>query len=323
VKPEKYSNGWALEGIELLKADRDMSFRRYVPAQGYASPNLIQFLMGGTFAACKKLGRYGKPSDADVTVAAAAVTLMKLEWPCYAILPDLADALAETDPPSDMTWNEIEWPLPAATFLLPLNPAMAEHFICPLSAVTLTIAKAVSPLVGPWGKIEFKSPGEHVLLVTTYREPGGMQHVSSVALPEHPMSLMGESEGHWDKPEVAAMTPEDLLRQRRVAGMAATILGFMASGYEPKLLKALPGDMLRPPSASKKHPHPALYGVRWLGVGYRRKGPPLGGHHASPAVHWRRGHFRSQPYGPGRALRRPRWIEPMMVGAETAEPVKP
>ena len=36
--------------------------------------------------------------------------------------------------------------------------------------------------------------------------------------------------------------------------------------------------------------------------------------HASPRVHWRRGHVRSQPHGPHRALRKPVWIEPVLVG---------
>lgn len=33
-------------------------------------------------------------------------------------------------------------------------------------------------------------------------------------------------------------------------------------------------------------------------------------------AHWRRGHIRSQPYGPGRALRRPQWIQPTIVHRE-------
>jgi hypothetical protein len=32
--------------------------------------------------------------------------------------------------------------------------------------------------------------------------------------------------------------------------------------------------------------------------------------------HIRRGHFRAQPYGPQHSLRRPQWIQPMMIGSE-------
>lgn len=36
---------------------------------------------------------------------------------------------------------------------------------------------------------------------------------------------------------------------------------------------------------------------------------------ASRKVHWRRGHWRQQPYGENHSLRRRRWIKPILVGA--------
>lgn len=47
----------------------------------------------------------------------------------------------------------------------------------------------------------------------------------------------------------------------------------------------------------------------------------LDGVHSSRAgggvrPHIRRGHFRAQPYGPQHSLRRPQWIQPMMIGGE-------
>jgi len=39
------------------------------------------------------------------------------------------------------------------------------------------------------------------------------------------------------------------------------------------------------------------------------------GTHASPRLHWRRGHVRRQPYGTGRGQRKLIWIEPVLVGA--------
>lgn len=40
------------------------------------------------------------------------------------------------------------------------------------------------------------------------------------------------------------------------------------------------------------------------------------GTHASPRMHWRRGHYRNQPVGPGRKERKNIWIEPCLIGAE-------
>lgn len=41
-----------------------------------------------------------------------------------------------------------------------------------------------------------------------------------------------------------------------------------------------------------------------------------GHHHASPETHWRRGHWRMQAHGEGRALRRLTWVRPCLVNRE-------
>jgi hypothetical protein len=43
------------------------------------------------------------------------------------------------------------------------------------------------------------------------------------------------------------------------------------------------------------------------------------GTHASPRMHWRRGHFRYQPFGIGRTERKVIWIEPMLIAAKVME----
>jgi hypothetical protein len=53
-----------------------------------------------------------------------------------------------------------------------------------------------------------------------------------------------------------------------------------------------------------------------IGRGYRiaRERTTPTGAHASPRVHWRRGHYRRQAFGPERAERKTIWIEPTLVG---------
>jgi hypothetical protein len=45
--------------------------------------------------------------------------------------------------------------------------------------------------------------------------------------------------------------------------------------------------------------------------------------HASPRLHWRRGHVRNQPCGSGRSQRKLIWIEPMLVGMSDREEAVP
>lgn len=52
---------------------------------------------------------------------------------------------------------------------------------------------------------------------------------------------------------------------------------------------------------------------------FRREGLAPGdgaGSGVTTSPHWRRGHFRSQPHGPGNTLRKRVFIEPVMVNAE-------
>lgn len=56
----------------------------------------------------------------------------------------------------------------------------------------------------------------------------------------------------------------------------------------------------------------------WIGKGYRaphERHTPTGTH-ASPAIHWRRGHYRRVPVGVGRSDRKWVWIEPVLVNAD-------
>lgn len=46
----------------------------------------------------------------------------------------------------------------------------------------------------------------------------------------------------------------------------------------------------------------------------RRETPA--GTHASPRLHWRRGHFRNQAYGVKHSERKVIWIEPTLIGAD-------
>ena len=82
----------------------------------------------------------------------------------------------------------------------------------------------------------------------------------------------------------------------------------------PQLVEA--GRCVRPQKI--KHgrvKHCELWSPNVIGRCYRTvRDDRGGGTHASPRVHWRRGFVRSQPHGPRWSLRKPVWIEPVLVG---------
>ena len=84
----------------------------------------------------------------------------------------------------------------------------------------------------------------------------------------------------------------------------------------PQLVEA--GKCVRPQKL--KHgrvKHCELWSANLIGRSYQAVREDLEDcTHASPCVHWRRGHVRSQPHGPHRSLRKPLWIEPVLVGLQ-------
>ena len=63
----------------------------------------------------------------------------------------------------------------------------------------------------------------------------------------------------------------------------------------------------------------AFWSPNIIGNDYQILGGHGSGSHASPRMHWRRGHFRNQACGQGRKDHRRVWLEPMLVAANTVK----
>lgn len=61
------------------------------------------------------------------------------------------------------------------------------------------------------------------------------------------------------------------------------------------------------------------YRIRKINRYVREHGEPLGGHHRSPVMHVRRAHWHTFAYGPGKSLRRVKWLPPIIVNGDGEE----
>lgn len=61
------------------------------------------------------------------------------------------------------------------------------------------------------------------------------------------------------------------------------------------------------------------YRIRRLNRYVQEHGEPLGGHHRSPVMHVRRAHWHTFAYGPGKSLRRVKWLPPIIVNGDGEE----
>lgn len=76
----------------------------------------------------------------------------------------------------------------------------------------------------------------------------------------------------------------------------------------------------RPASTKKGKARREIWNPNYIGRSYRIKRPALGGTHASPTLHWRRGHLHTVLHGPGKTLRDVRWFPPVLVNAPDGTP---
>lgn len=123
----------------------------------------------------------------------------------------------------------------------------------------------------------------------------------------------------WTKDETGTFPGTAAPRKTSTAGDDALLIRLVSSSAEYQQIysgRTEPGQ-----TAAKKTQHgtefwyPNVIGRSYQIV--RQVSGATGESGISPRMHWRRGHWRKQPYGPQQSLRRDQWIEPMLVAADT------
>ena len=95
------------------------------------------------------------------------------------------------------------------------------------------------------------------------------------------------------------------------------VADFNVGGQIDQITEDLPRLLIPVAAHAPSDKHCELWSPNLIGRCYRTlRDERGGGIHASPRVHWRRGHVRSQPHGQRRSLRKAIWIEPVLVGVQ-------
>ena len=100
---------------------------------------------------------------------------------------------------------------------------------------------------------------------------------------------------------------------------AIALQSLLTISYMPELIEETPqSEPSSVLSKGNRSPAPKKLYPRWIGRSFERKGGKRSrtGTHASPATHWRKGHWRQQVCGEGRQQRRLIRIKPMLINAE-------
>lgn len=302
-----------LETFRLDSALGEQLLRKFYPRKyscpgGYTSPKVA----ARVFAChCKPefviAANGGRPipgrSDAHVFVVGAC--LARLGMPTYWVDRELAAAAAQTAPPETLKLEDLKFPMDGMLFMLPEGtldpPGQPSSWL----GVSKILAKN-----GGWS-VGFVSGGSGPTYSVTLRASEPLSSFDSLDF-ETISPVTGEV-------DPSLTSPEDTKFTKKMCHLGTTIIMLMAARPE---LVAVETARDATPTADGRTSRNKLFRPNWIGRGYRaarKEGLPEGTH-ASPHMHWRRGHWRHQPFGPQRRERKDIWLEPCIVGHEPCTP---
>jgi hypothetical protein len=290
--------------------------RKLVPPGGYHTPKCIAAGLDGILRTNEL-----KPDDerlpTEVTAQAIAYRIVNHRVPVYYLAEDFIRAVAATDLPHDFTFADLNWPMDAMVLGFPVRFLSeyvgketcyvfvarfpkGEHF-CPFfpSAPTVVMPHAKISLFWyacSYGRLEsfVSSFWEHDRVDEAVLKHGYTDYTNGDVAKAH----------------------EDRVCCDRLSVLVFKLL--VVLNTRPNLVE--PSTRLRAASTHKGKTRSELWSGNVIGRSYRvvhdRNAPT--GTHATPRLHWRRGHLRNQAHGQGRTLRKIIWLEPVLVGMNEA-----
>lgn len=315
--------------------------RRITPPGGYLNPKYFSVSLWSALQVGFQPEMTMLP---HVTGLINALHQVEYRVPTYFVRSEFAQAVAQTEPPEDFKFSEIKWPMPAMTFVLPTSFVMSYFgFMVPFLSVSNASAGIYPDKLKNLPKCEMpiravtpvESEVDRFLIVypvysnsTTPVDYTGSypmtMNVNKIAdAPYEDATYMEEER----TPNYALdRTLPDLPQGEQEIAFNAKVQSFavklmLALTAQPTYITV--GTQSRPSKMKHGRLRDEIWNPNLIGWEYKAKRTvPTGtseGTHASPRMHWRRGHMRNQPYGPkpwnDTTPKRLLWIEPVLIGA--------
>lgn len=292
--------------------------RKLAPPGGYHSPRCIA---GGLHALLTSNALTSDRERVPTTVTAQAISyeIINRRVPVYFVAEDFLRAVAATELPHDFTLNDLHWPMPAMVLGFPVR-FMREYLgteTCYIYAADFDQGEHGCPylpaapvIVMPKAKVSFW------WYACVERR---LESFVSAYWREDRVDEIIQSYTYTDYTGADALKVKaDKERCDLLSSLMLKLL--VVLNTRPNLVE--PATRLRAASSHKGKTRTELWSPNTIGRHYQvlRDRTVSTGTHASPRLHWRRGHLRSQPHGHGRLLRKLIWLEPTLIGM--TEPAK-
>lgn len=311
--------------------------RRYTPQQGYPRP---EWIPSSCLAMCTAIHLQNTDRAQQAGYIAFRHAYDYGMQQLY-VKDELLEALARTDPPADMRIEEIEFPFPAFFLMFP-EQFCQQYWHCKVHYVVVSrmpkgkilapkpeakFYQGVNEAQEDYLTVYISAETQQSGFVNYYRTAPAVWNLAEVMqgdMAYYGHWLQGPLElfGHKCTPEIV---PEDQEIVNRIYSMVCK-LGLFAM-TSPEMVT---GDVMTRP-AKVKHGRTVrreLWDPKWIGKTFIVARPPQPhttpeGTHASPIMHWRRGHFRRQHFGP-KDLNQTKVIrvDAVLVNAPKPEPPK-
>ena len=258
------------------------------------------------------------PTNPSLTEIAVFSTLLKLhqyKMPLFYVGKDLFEAVLRSEPPEQERWDTLELPFNAAVFMLPrkslIHPVNGEVSYLAYSRIHNgerfalkqhdyeATAASESFTVVYSAHEDLCPPSFHVTL-TADVDPWISRASIDVAL-------------EYENEDLSGLNIPFVKGEKEFSSLATSIVFRLLLAME-----ARPALVERGKFTGKKIKSGAeVWTPNFIGKNYRyQRTGEAHGDGWTVRMHWRRGHFRQQPYGHRSSLRRRIWLEPVLVGAD-------
>jgi hypothetical protein len=236
-------------------------------------------------------------------------TLLRHGIPMFWLGRDMAEAISKTTPPGETNWTTRKLPFDGGIIMLPQG------------AITDREGRNAAHLL--WNRFSTKDFAEPI---PGDARPGDLRLYISVVFPGPGMpsyyTVLGTDMAapSLSVPSLSQVASSsfssdfEAAGDRDVVSQAVHLLfgTFALMDARPDLVTH--GSLLK--RVKKADGVREFWSPNVIGEHYRIKRENGLGSHASPRMHWVRGFWREQPYGPGFGMRRTQWIEPYLRGEE-------
>ena len=295
--------------------------RRILTPPGYHSPKCVSagiFTLLGNRVLKAAAGLPQIPTEIAAHVIAYQV--IRYRVPIYYIDEEFVRAVAATDLPHDLTLEDLHWPMPALVVGFPAR-LMQEYLgrdVCYVYAANCGAGDYSLPALPGCPTITVPKP--KVAWQFYCWQDGNLETFVSSYMRQDRVDETISNYAYTDYTEIKdhAGIATDKEVTDRLSALMLKLLVILNT--RPQFVEE--GRCVRPQKI--KHgrvKHCELWSPNVIGRGYRtvREDRGGGGTHASPRAHWRRGFVRNQPHGPHRSMRKPVWIQPVLVGLQAEQ----